>query len=205
MTKNRVGIRVVRFSIFAVAGWLLFSGPLMAANSSVATMAVETPLKSSNVLLGGKTLQVLSPGTSVRVLKSQDAMTQIELIDSPDMKGWVRTAAITTSKDLTATISKSKSSMSSPNDTKTKIGSSIGGVAKGFASLSAKGGTTEKIAQTKSKSGSKSVTESQAGAESQEVQNSSVEALEKIESQKVTDAEIAEFMKQGGLKSRIIR
>lgn len=200
-----------------------------------ATIAIKTPLKSSASLLGGKVLRDIEPGTLVTVLSTKSTYSQVELVDDPSVKGWVLTASISRNKDVAAGISNMNSASKGVSDTKAAIAGSMGGVAKGFAEMSpqaqaAAASGKGKAASIKEGIGAAAKGKPKAmvdealedaagdvaGDAASDVMNAaadakakfsgkSASALEKIEALKVTESELSSFMKEGGLRSRLIR
>lgn len=215
MMKNRRNL-VVAMALFVP---LFVATSALANDAAVGTIAVEAPLKSAASVIGGKAIQTLSPGTAIKILQSKSTMTQVQLVDDPSVKGWVMTGAITRNKDVSAAIAKGKSVSGAGSDAKTRIGSSIGGVAKGLTADSVALGPAAKglsqsagaVARGKVQEATDEIDDQVDSAEAEvksaagSIKGKSSATLEKIESQKVSESEIAEFMKQGGLRSRIIR
>jgi hypothetical protein len=189
------------------------------AVAETATIASDTPLRNSSKLLSSKVIQTLSAGTAVKVFETKGSMSRVESVDDPGVKGWVLAQSITRNKDVAAAIAKAKST-SAPSDTKTTIASSMGGVAKGFSGDSVQTGASGKgglsgsigaVAKGKIQGATDEAVEeademaADAEAAAGKFKGKSAATLEKIESTKVTEEEIANFMKEGGLRSRLIR
>ena len=216
MTKSKMGL--LRSTLVMITATWLSTWPSMALAEN-ATIAVEVPLKSSSALIGGKTVQTLSPGTAIKILETKSTMSRVELTDDPSVQGWVLTASITRNQNVTSAIATSKSAKASATNTKTAIASAMGGVGKGFSDESAKATSTAKSlsgsvgavakgkiqAATDELEGEAEDIEAAAGAVVAGFKGKSAATLEKIESTKVSETDIASFMKEGGLRSRLIR
>ncbi len=195
-----------------------------------ATIAISTPMKNSASLLGGKKLRDLQPGTAVTVLSTKSTYSQVELADEAGVKGWVLTASISRNKDVTAGVSSSNAGSKGMTDSKAQIAGSMGGVAKGFANLSDQAQLASSSGKGKAaslKDGVGAVTKGKPGAgeaidevvggsdagdamsaatdASAKFKGKSASTLEKIEALKVSEDELSGFMKEGGLRSRLIR
>lgn len=197
-----------------------------------ATIAVKTQLKASAALLGGKALRDLEPGTAVNVISTKSTFSQVELVENPSVKGWVSTGAITRSRDLAAGIAGMSSAPKAVNS-RAAIAVSKGAVAKGEDGKSdavvsalltgkAKSESVKKgvaaVGAAKPEGKAKAALEEAVGEDAGEIMDSAAEAdgtakfkgksasaLEKIEALKISESELSAFMKEGGLRSRLIR
>ncbi len=216
MTKSKM--KLLRFGLIAIAA----TGVSFAHERSSAetvTIATDAPLKSSSSLLGGKTIQTLPAGTAVKVLEAKSTMSRVELVEDPSVKGWVLSGSITRNQNVASAIAATKSAPKGSGSTKATMAGSMGGVAKGFSSESVQAASTSKglsgsvgaVAKGKMQAATEEIAdeadEMEAGAEAAvaKFKGKSAATLEKIESTKVTETEIASFMKEGGLRSRLIR
>lgn len=218
--------------VMAFVGVLIGASNGLAAEQ--AAIAAKVPLKSSPSLLGGKVVRQLEPGILVNVLSTKGNFKQVELVDDPSVKGWVPSPAISTNKDIVGGVANMNSASQGVADTKTKVAGSIGGVAKGFSDLSpaaqaaataGKGkavslkegiGAVARGKQQALEDEGKEALSDAVGGDVGDVMNAAAETagkfkgksastLEKIEALKISDSEISGFMKEGGLRSRLIR
>lgn len=216
MTKSKM--KLLRSTLVMVATcWVSL------ASAETVTVASDTPLKSSSALLSAKTIKTLSAGTAVKVLETKGTMSRVESVEDPSVKGWILSGSITRNKDVAAAIGATKSAPKAGGNTKSTIAASMGGAAKGFsgesvqaasaATPSSKGfaGSVGAVAKGKMQAATDDLTDEaddvQADAEAAvgKFKGKSAATLEKIESTKVTETDIANFMKEGGLRSRLIR
>jgi len=221
------------FSSFILAASLVLGASIGLA-AEQAAIAAKVPLKSTPSLLGGKVVRQLEPGILVNVLATKGNFTQVELADDPSVKGWVPNPSISKNKDVVGGVANMNAAGTAASETKTRVAGSMGGVTKGFsnlspeaqaASVSGKGksvslkdgvGAVAKGKQQALGVAGKEALDDAAGAESGDVMNAaadtaakfkgkSASTLEKIEALKISEMEISGFMKEGGLRSRLIR
>lgn len=221
MTKNNFT------SLIAAA--LIFLGASRGLAAEQAAIAAKVPLKSTPSLLGGKVVRQLEPGILVNVLATKGNFSQVELADDPSIKGWVPNPSISKNKDVVGGVANMNAAGTAASDTKTRIAGSMGGVAKGVASSAVRGMSATsakgKSASLKEDVGAvakakpeqaKEALEDAVGTDAEDVMNAaadtgakfkgkSASTLEKIEALKISETEISGFMKEGGLRSRLIR
>jgi hypothetical protein len=222
MTKNRFTSLIVTT--------LLFIEPSIALAAEQAAVVAKTPLKATPSFLGGKVVRQLEPGVLVKVVETKGNFSKVELADDPSVKGWVSTPSISKNKNVLAGVANMKAAHKVTSDTKGRIASSMGAVAKGVSDISPAAQAAASSVKDKSASLKKDVgavvkgksqnareaLENEVGAYSDEVKNAAAETaakfkgksastLEKIEALKISESEISRFMKEGGLRSRLIR
>jgi hypothetical protein len=216
------------FSSFILAASLVLGASIGLAAEQAAIVA-KVPLKATPSLLGGKVVRQLEIGILVNVLGTKGNFSQVELADDPSVKGWVQNIGIAKNKDVVGGVANMNAAGTAASDTKTRIAGSIAGVAKGVASSAVSGMSATSV---KGKSASlkedvgavvkakpkeaKEALEDAVGTDADDVMNAAAETsakfkgksastLEKIEALKISETEISGFMKEGGLRSRLIR
>ncbi|MBN8538819.1 MAG: hypothetical protein J0L82_00415 [Deltaproteobacteria bacterium] len=208
----------------------LFLGASIAMAAEQAAVVAKEPLKTTPILIGGTVVRELEPGNLVTVLKKKGSFSQVALADDPSIKGWIKNASISKDKDIIGGLANMKSADTAASDTKGRIASSLGGAAKGLTDLSpaaeaaaasGKGKAASfkedvgAAVKGKQKAGQEAL-EDAVGADAEDVMSAatdtaakfkgkSASTLEKIEALKISETEISGFMKEGGLRSRLIR
>ena len=228
MMKNRI-IGFVRATTVVTAS--LFLGASIGLAAEQAAITAKVPLKTTPLVIGGKVVRQLEPGMLVNVLSTKGAFTQVELADEPSVKGWVQNIGISKNKDVMAGVANMNAAGTTTSGTTTRIAGSMGGVAKGFtdipiaaqaAASSGKGKSTAlkedvgAVVKGKTKQGQEALDDAMGGDGDNGMNSAaadtagkfkgkSASTLEKIEALKISESEISGFMKEGGLRSRLIR
>jgi len=227
MMKNRITSFARSLAAAAVA---MFLGTSIVLAAEQVAVVAKVPLKATPSLLGGKVVRQLEIGILVNVLATKGNFSQVELADDPSVKGWMQNIGITKNKDVTGGVANMSETDLAARDAKTSMAGSVGGGVKGITGVSL--GVQSAATSGKGKSASlkedvgavvkgkqqkgKEALEDAVGTDSEDVMNAatdtaakfkgkSASTLEKIEALKISETEISGFMKEGGLRSRLIR